>query len=208
MKRFNFAALLALLFVTPLIAQSPEGWMVRADKSTNASDPDAAGDIKFMAMGSSFHAVNPQAAVFWHPDNSASGAYTLKGTFKLMEPSGHNNYYGLVLGGSNLDGAEQNYLYFLVAQDGSWLVKRRVGDATTEGVADKTVSDAVQKPGADGTSTNALEVRVMADSIEYVVNGTTVHTTPKEGLTADTDGLYGFRVNHRLEVTVSDFGVS
>ncbi len=208
MKRLAFIVPLAMLVVAPILAQAPEGWMVRADKSTNASDPDAAGDIKFMSMGSDLHAVNPQAAVYWQPANTASGTYTLKGTFKLVEPSGHNNYYGLVLGGSALDGPDQNYLYFLVAQDGSWLVKRRTGDATTEDVAPKMASDAVQKPGADGTSVNALEVRVMADSIEFAVNGTTVHTAPKSGMTADTDGSYGIRVNHRLEVVVSDFGVS
>ena len=57
-------------------------------------------------------------------------------------------------------------------------------------------------------STNALEVRVLADKIEYVVNGTTVHTTPKTGLTAKTDGIYGIRVNHQLEVQVDGFAVS
>ena len=46
--------------------------------------------------------------------------------------------------------------------------------------------EAVQQPGADGRSTNALEVRVTAKDISYVVNGTVVHTTPKSGMTANT----------------------
>jgi hypothetical protein len=99
--------------------------------------------------------------VFWNPANTMTGNYTLKGTFKLLKPSGHTNYYGLVFGGSELEGANQNYLYFLVAQDGSWLVKRRNGEAT-ENVVAKTPSDAVKKPDASGVSTNALEVRVLA----------------------------------------------
>jgi len=45
-----------------------------------------------------------------------------------VRPSSHTNYYGLVFGGSDLEGPKQNYLYFLVAQDGSWLIKQRVGD--------------------------------------------------------------------------------
>jgi hypothetical protein len=208
MKRHVLTALFALLIVAPLVAQAPKGWMVRADRSTSASDPDAAGNIKFVTMGKGFHATNPQAAVYWNPANTAKGNYTLRGTFILQKPSGHTNYYGLVFGGSDLEGPNQNYLYFLVAQDGTWLVKRRSGDKETQNVADKAANDAVKKPDATGQSTNTLEVRVTADKIEYVVNGTTVHTTPKTGLTANTDGIYGIRVNHQLEVHIDGFGLA
>ena len=61
MKRFISIAALTLLAAAPLVAQAPKGWMVRADRSTNASDPDGAGNIKFMTVGRGFHAVNPQA---------------------------------------------------------------------------------------------------------------------------------------------------
>ena len=202
MKRFFTVAVLALLVVAPLLAQAPKGWMVRADRSTSASDPDGAGTIKFVTMGTGFHATNPQAAVYWNPANTATGSYTLKGTFTLMKPSGHTNYYGLVFGGSDLEGAKQSYTYFLVAQDGTWLVKRRNGDTATDNVLPKAASDAVKKPGADGKSTNALEVRVGADTIEYVVNGTVVGSTPKGAQAPKTDGIYGIRVNHQLEVHV------
>src|ERR1700704_2891646 len=169
MKRFLPVAMLVMFAVLPLVAQSPKGWMVRADRSTTASDPDAAGTIKFTTSGSGFHATNPQAAVFWNPANTASGNYSLKGTFTLMKPSGHTNYYGLVFGGSGLEGPKQAYTYFLVAQDGTWLVKKRSGEVASD-VLPKTANDAVKKPGADGKSTNALEVRVGADQIDYVVN--------------------------------------
>jgi len=95
-----------------------------------------------------------------------------------------------------------------VAQDGTWLIKRREGDASTQNVADKTASDAVKKPDGSGKSTNVLEMRVTANRIDYLVNGTTVHTTPRTGLTAKTDGIYGIRVNHQLEVHIDGFGVS
>ena len=208
MKRHVSVAVLVLLAVVPLVAQAPKGWMLRADRSTSASDPDAAGGIKFVTMGAGFHATNPQAAVFWNPSNTVTGTYSLKGTFTLMKPSGHVNYYGLVLGGSDLEGPGQNYLYFMVAQDGTWLIKRRDGNAATRDVSPRTPSDAVKKSDTSGKSTNALEVRVTADRIEYVVNGTIVHTTPKTGLTAKTDGIYGIRVNHLLEVHVDGFAAS
>src|ERR1035437_2552657 len=207
MNRHVDIAVLALIALAPLVAQAPQGWKMRVDKSTNASDPDAAGDIKFVAMGSGFHATNPQAAVFWNPANTVTGNYSLQGTFKLIKTSGHSEYYGIVFGGSDLEGAGQDYLYFMVAADGTWLIKRRTGDSTTS-VSAKTPSDAVKKPGADGTSTNALEVRVMADKIEFVVNGTVVDTIPKTGQTAKTDGIYGIRINHHLEVQVDGFALS
>ena len=76
----------------------------------------------------------------------------------------------------------------------------------TSNVANKTPSDAVKKPDASGKSTNALEVRVGADKIDYVVNGTVVHSMPKSGV--KTDGVYGVRVNHQLEVQIDGFGKS
>ena len=155
-------ALFALVTLAPLMAQTPQGWKMRVDRSTAASDPDSPGDIKFVTMGSGFHATNPQAAVYWNPVNSVSGTYTLKGTFTLMKPSGHNNYYGLVFGGNGLEGPQQSYLYFLVAQNGTWLIKHRDGDATSL-VSPKTSSDAVKKPDASGKSTNASKVRVGAE---------------------------------------------
>lgn len=196
-----------LLATAAVSAQAPKGWKMRVDRSATASDPDAPGAIRFVTSGSGFHATNPQAAVYWNPANTASGAYTVKGSFTLVKPSGHTNYYGIVFGGSGLDGPQQKYLYFLVAQDGTWLIKQRNGEAT-ENVAPKTPNAAVKKPDASGKSTNVLEVRVSASKIDYVVNGTVVHSTPKSGATANSDGIYGIRVNHLLEVQIDGFGKS
>jgi hypothetical protein len=207
MKRIAGSAVLVLVTALVVAAQTPAGWKQRLDRSTSASDPDAAGTVKFVTMGSGFHATNPQAAVYWNPANTATGNYTVKGSFRLVKPSNHTNYYGLVFGGSNLDGPTQSYLYFTVAQDGTWLLKRRDGDANAPTIAGKTATDAVKKPGADGSSVNDLEVRVQASKIDYVVNGTVVHSTPKTGMTANTDGLAGIRVNHMLEVHVDNFSI-
>ena len=203
-RLLSFAILLSVA-LAPVAAQSTAGWKVRADRSTSATDPDAAGKIQFMAMGKGFHAVNPQAAVYWNPANAAKGPYTLKGTFTLNEPSGHTNYYGLVFGGSSLEGANQAYQYFLIAQDGTFLVKRRTGDAKTDDVVAKTANAAIKKPEANGKSTNVLEVRVLADKVDYAVNGTVVGSSPKAGMT--TDGIWGIRVNHLLNVTIDEIGV-
>lgn len=207
MRSLIQVAVLTLAAFAALVAQTPQGWKMRVDRSTEATDPDAAGDIKFVTMGSGFHATNPRAAVYWNPASTAVGTYTLKGTFTLMKPSGHTNYYGLVFGGSDLEGPQQRYLYFVVAQDGTWLIKGRDG-AGASIVAGKMASDAVKKPDASGKSTNALQVRVGADKIDFLVNGEVVHTEPKTGATAKTDGIYGVRVNHLLEVQVDGLSVS
>jgi hypothetical protein len=204
-RRILSTAAVLVIVSAVSMAQSPEGWMVRADRSTNATDPDGAGAIKFMTMGTGFHAINPQAAVYWNNDNHATGDYTLSATFTLIKPSGHPNYYGLVFGGKDLAGPKQAYLYFVVAQNGTWLVKQRAGDAATANVAAKTANDAVSKPDASGRSTNALEVRVAGEQVDFVVNGTVVHSAPRTGLLAATNGIAGIRINHQLEVMVDDF---
>ena len=206
MRRFALAAL-ALAMAAPAFAQAPEGWTFRVDPSRNPNDPDRSNEVAFAKMDPGFHVTTGPAAVLYNPKNVATGTYTLKGTFHLMKPSGHNNYDGLVFGGDALDGPGQNYLYFLVGQNGSYIVTHRAG-ASTHAVQPRTMHDAVVKPGADGKSANTLEVRVGADKIDYVINNVVVHTTPKVGMTSKTDGIWGVRINHQLDVHVTGLAVT
>jgi hypothetical protein len=206
-RRLSLIAL-ALCLSGPAMAQAPEGWQMRVDRSTSATDPDDVPTVKFERMGPGFHVTTGPAAALYNSKNSVSGAYTLKGTFHLMKPSGHNNYYGLVFGGSDLEGPNQNYLYFLVGQNGTYVIKHRAGDVATHDIQSRTPHAAIVKPDSAGKSANTLEVRVGADKIDYVVNGTVVHTTPKSGMTARTDGIWGVRINHQLDVHVEKLGVS
>jgi|SRR5690348_10570340 hypothetical protein len=207
MKRYGAIAVIALIAAPPLFAQAPKGWKMRVDRSTSAEDPDAPGAIKLASTASGLHITTPQAAVFWNPANTATGNYTLKGTFKLVKSTGFLEYYGLIFGGSNLEGAGQEYIYFVITDDGTWLVKRRSGGSAQE-VSDKTASPAVKKPDSSGSCTNALEVRVTGDKIDFVVNGTVVKSLAKTGAAAKTDGIYGLRINHHLDVQVDGLGVS
>jgi hypothetical protein len=191
----------------PLAAQQNTGdWRVRVDRSQNAQDPDSTPDIKFMLMGNGFHVTGGPAGVYWRPNQTATGNFTVRANFTLVKPSSHTNYYGLILGGSNLDSANQSYIYFLVAQDGTYIIKRRVGERVND-IRGETMHAAIRRPGANGSSQNALEVRVAGNTISYVINGQVVHTTPKSGETAMTDGLVGLRVNHELEVMVDGFAI-
>ncbi len=182
---------------------------MRVDRSTNAADPDDVTDVTLEAMGSSFTVGTGPAVVVWHPGNTASGEYDLKGKFKLEEPSDHTNYYGLVLGASDLDNSSQSYLYFLVAQNGSFIVKHRAGDDAVQDIVGRTPHDAVATPGDDGKSVNEIEVRVGADELTFVINGIVVHAQARAGMASRTNGIFGVRVNHRMPgVTVEGLGVS
>ena len=215
MKRYLVlaAATMALAGAT-LGAQSQltsaAGWKQRIDASTEASDPDPAGQVKFTAIPGGFQTANPQAAVFYHPSNTVTGTYTLKGTFTQNARSSHPNFIGFVFGGKDLGGANENYTYFLVApQGGAFLVKQRTGAANTatKDVVPRTPSPAVAQLDASGKATNTLEVRVLADKIDYVVNGMVVTSTPKAGI--NTDGIWGMRVNHALpDVSITGLSVS
>lgn len=202
-RRVLPVALMASL-VAPVVAQTPAGWKVHIDRSTNAQDPDNKSGVMFMSMGKGFHVSGGPAGTYWHPSNTAAGNYTLKGTFTLAKPSNHVNYYGLVFGGNALDGASQTYTYFLVAQNGTFLIKQRNGEQTSDIQAAKP-NAAIKTPDNSGKSVNALEVRVAGDTISYVVNGSVVHTTPKSAV--KSDGIAGFRVNHVTEVMVDNFEV-
>jgi hypothetical protein len=191
-------AVVALLLAAPLAAQAPAGYMMRIDASTDAADPDDSPDVKITTVGSGFQVNTGPAVVLYNPASTATGQYTLKATFTLQQPSSHQNYYGLVFGGQNLNAANQSYVYFLVAQTGRFIIKHRANNDAVHDVQPGTMHDAVVRPDASGKSVNTLEVRVGASDIQYVVNGQVVHTTPKSGMTARTDGVYGVRINHVL----------
>jgi hypothetical protein len=205
-RRAVLAAASFALLAVPILAQAPEGWRVRIDRSQSAQDPDDTPELKVMTMGKGFHVTGGPAGTFWNPANTVMGDFTATATFTLLKPSSHTNFYGLIFGGGDLEGAAQNYIYFLVAQNGNFIIRHRAGSEVHD-VQASTAHQAVRRPGADGRSTNTLEVRVAGNNISYVVNGTVVHTSPKSGMTAKTDGLVGVRINHQLDVQVDSFEV-
>ena len=206
-RRISMAAL-ALTIAVPLAAQAPAGLQLRSEGSTNAADPDDVPNVTVTTVADGFQINTGPAVIAWDESDTASRPYTLSGTFTLLEPSGHVNYYGLIYGGGSLDAAGQNYMYFVIAQNGSYLVKHRAGD-NVHTLQDRTSHDAIMQPGDDGTSVNRLEVRVGNDETEFAVNGTVVHTVENSGMAGNTDGVWGVRVNHVIPgVRVEDLGIS
>ena len=101
-------------------------------------------------------------------------------------------------------GANQKYTYFLIRQDGKYLIKKRAGAATPT-ITNWTDSAAVKKADATGKMANELSIKVAADKVSFLVNGTEVGSAPLADV--DASGIAGFRVNHNLNVHVEGFSV-
>ena len=173
-----------------------EGWEARLDRGG-----DAASVLSFITMGSGVHAttVSAGAAIFWQPSSMTKGSYTISASFTQAEPSNHPNAYGLFFGGSDLAGANQRYSYFVIRQDGQFLIKKRMGSETPT-VLDWTGHDAINELDAEGKSTNTLAVEVGSSQVRFLVNGTEVSTQMRSAV--DTDGITGLRVTHFLNVHI------
>jgi hypothetical protein len=175
-----------------------EGWEARLDRGG-----DAASVLSFMTMGSGVHATTASAgaAIFWQPSSMTKGSHTISASFTQAEPSNHPNAYGLFFGGSDLAGANQRYSYFVIRQDGQFLIKKRMGSETPT-VVDWTGHDAINELDAEGKSTNTLAVEVGSSQVRFLVNGTEVSTQMRSAV--DTDGITGLRVTHFLNVHIDN----
>jgi opacity protein-like surface antigen len=208
------AALLAAL-TTPLAAQdstehadhatqgggaAPAGWTVRADKGD-------AKNAKVVSMGQGLHLTLGPAIILYRADTRGSGPFHTLARFTQTKPSEHAEGYGLFVGGQELDGAAQKYLYFLVRQDGNYLIKRRDGEKTTDVSKGWVQHAAVKRPDAKGSATNLLEVDNKRDpsKLVFLVNGQEVYRTDSKGMALD--GIVGIRANHNLDLHVEGFDV-
>jgi hypothetical protein len=214
MKKLILAIVAAGVAVLPLVAQQhhddpdkkmagpgsiPSGWKGRLD----SGDKTLAG-VKAMTMDGGIHFMTGPAGIYYRPNDKATGAYMVQATFTQLAPAAHPEAYGIIVGGADLEGAGQKYTYFLVRQDGKFMIKRRNGEATPT-VADWTDNAAVKKPDAGGKSVNALAIDVTKDKVRFLVNGTEVSTA--DAAQVDTAGIAGLRINHNLNVHVEGFAV-
>ena len=183
---------------------------MRTDRSTTASDPDVPGDVKFTTAGATgFHAVNPQAAIYWNPANTASGNNTVKATFtEAKQVSDHPHPMGLFIGGNKVGTPEQSLLYCTAYRDGSFIVRRFNGTTATQ-VIRKTPNAAVRKAAAGESVTQEVAWSVKGGRAECSINGTVVAGFDSADLVGpgkleSTDGLYGIRVSHTMDLVVAN----
>lgn len=209
MKRGALPVLLTILFATPLLAQEkaapappslPAGWEMRLDKA----DGDPA-KLSFAAMGDGLHATTGPAAIIWRSTDNLSGEYTVSATFTQTKAPRHPEAYGIFIGGENLDSEKQEYGYLIVRGDGKYAIKHRAG-AEVHTVTDWTDLPAMKKADEAGKATNTVAFDVSGGFVKALVNGEEVkrwETSYWKG-----DGIAGLRVNHQLDVHISDFKIT
>lgn len=232
MRRTTLAPLmLAITFATPAFAQSaggathdptnkivgsghlPGGWTMRFDpviaRPGRPTPPTpAATDVSFTTAGSGFHITSGPAAIYYRTADAPSGEYSVSATFAQAKSMQHEAY-GLFIGGASLQDSTQAYTYFVIRpMDGGILINHRDGNARPKQIVPWTPDPAVVKEDAtDGHATNTLTIHVAKDSVHFLANGKLVRALAKADLGGSTNGVAGMRVNHNLDLQITNYKV-
>ncbi|MGE0351893.1 MAG: hypothetical protein AB7Q69_01535 [Gemmatimonadales bacterium] len=177
----------------------PEGWSARLDNATASLL-----NVKFIPMGSGLHLTLGPAGIFYRQADKAEGSVHAVTKIQLFPSSGHAEGFGMFLGGTDLQGPEQAYTYFLIRGDGKFLIKQRRGASTSTVVA-WTDSPAINPMKTSGPVSNELAFEVKGDTVNFMVNGKTVQSLPAHQI--DTRGIIGIRANHNLNLHIDSFAV-
>jgi hypothetical protein len=188
------------------------GWMGRIDPQSEKQGRKI-DDVKFVTMGKGFHVTAGPAAIYWNAANNAKGNYSVAATFTQMKPAAHAEGYGLIISGHDLTWPDESYLYFLVRQDGKFLINHRANDSTVHKLVNWTDNAAINKVPDGGKATNALRIDVLPKDVVFLVNGKEVQRLPRTNIDgnaagAGTTGFTGLRINHNLDVHVDGFAVT
>lgn len=183
------------------------GWLGRVDRRP-LSQGKTVNDSRFVSEGGAFRISAGPAGNFWNPANSASGNYDVMATFKEHKmASSHPHSFGMFIGGADLQSDTETLMYCIVYGTGKYAIKTFHGAKVTT-LVDGEENAAIHKADANGESTNSVGWRVRDGQASCVINGTVVKTLPRAEFVAvdrltSTDGIYGIRVSHNLELTVS-----
>lgn len=193
----------ALLGVVPLALSAqgrPTGWQVRYDGGEHAAH--GADTLTFEDMKPGFHVTTGPAVTLWHPDSTARGDFTVQSLQHLFDTKGRDREgFGVFVGGRDLAGPSQAYTYFLIRNDGRFLIKQRAGAETPALVPWTEHAAIVRWTAASGPSqANTLSVAARGARVEFLVNGQVVHTATRAEV--NPDGVYGVRVNHSVNLHV------
>jgi hypothetical protein len=200
-----------VFIATPLYAQGgqrPAGWKYRFDR------PAADSTLAFVTMNPGWHVTTGPATILYDPGRTAKGEFRLQATLHLFDPGQRREGYGIFLGGTDLEGPNQSYFYFLLRRDGQYLVRHRAGEDVHE-IVPWTAHSAIlpwrpgAKPGVDGhpvSIRNVLAIEVSKTTLDFYVNDQKVNSIPRPDYMS-ADGIVGLRVNHGLNLHVGELTV-
>ena len=188
------------------------GWKSRIDRRP-ISQGKTVNDSKFVADGAGYRVSVGPAGNFWNDKNVAKGDYKVKATFKELKMAAtHPHSYGIFIGGADLESDTETLMYCIAYGNGTYAIKTFHGAKVTT-LVPPTENAALHKADANGESTNEIGWQVKGGKASCVINGTEVKSFDKtEVMGADkltsTDGVYGIRVSHNLELAISAITVS
>ncbi|UCC84974.1 MAG: hypothetical protein JSW46_08700 [Gemmatimonadota bacterium] len=199
--RLAYLTLALVCSTSPLAAQElerPARWKVRFDRPA----PDTA--IYFVTMPPGWHITTGPAAILYDPSKTAQDEYRVQSEISLF-PGERREGFGLLIGGADLQAANQSYLYFLIRKDGRFLVKHRAGSETHVIIPWTEHSAIIKHDGGEGEVKNVLAIECGAQQVRFFVNDQLVAWLPRSEM--DVDGIVGLRVNHSLNVHVTNLTV-
>lgn len=177
---------------------------VAAPQSAGVWRSNPSADVGLREGGDSLVVETGPHTILWRADGGElAPPYTVRAVLEKRAGRLHEGY-GLLFGGSGLNGPEagQVYSYFLVRGDGSFLVKRRQGAATPV-VRDWTTHPVIRRDQEETGRPNELEVAVGDTEVVFRVNGTEVARVPAAELSVR--GAAGLRTAHEVTLAVRGF---
>lgn len=178
----------------------PSGYSGRTDRA------DAQlSDARYVASGSGWEVTTGPAHTLWSANDNATGTFTASATFEQLERPRHPEAFGIFIGGSDLDGPNQAYTYFLVRGTGEAFAQRRNGSQLTR-LAAWAPNAAVPAADDAGRQTYNLRVQAGADSVRFFVNDTQALAVAASD--APAEGIAGLRINHNLRLRVTPLSIS
>jgi len=195
---------------------SVPGWTGKIDASEEKAGLTL-NNAKLAQQGDALLVTTGPAVTYWNSGAKASGNYTVKATFiepKYMNLNSHPHPYGIMIGGNDLGGADQSYLYCAAYGNGMFIVRGFGPDAFQMNGRRGEASAAVHKAAAVGEPvTQEIALSVKGDKVECAINGAVVASYDKSAVVApgklkSTDGVYGLRFAHNTEVKVTGLALT
>ena len=131
-----------------------------------------------------------RVSIVGDPGLTASGNFRIEMEVFLFDPGQRREAFGMFFGGSDLEGANQAYTYFLIRNGGESIIKERAGSETptvqpwTPGEGILSYADR----GDDASVKNVLAVECGSETVRFFVNGDEVGSVARSEIPTDGPG--------------------
>ncbi len=200
-------AALGALPLHPLPAQAPPGWKWQTDAPAawqSKTDTPTDTAFAFVRMPPGWHVTMGPGGVLYEPRYFAEGGFVLESQV-FHFPNSSNGEYGLMVGGSGLEGSNARYVVFAARGDGSVAAWERNGGRDRM-LAEWRRAEAVRPSDGKDVVGNLLRLAVTSREAVLKANGLDVLILPLEGLSLD--GQFGFRVGRGVNLHASTLNVT